>query len=628
MKKLLILLMLSMSTVCSAETLTITGTPDSLPQDLPLGSYSPMLEISYEGLTAQQYTLKVWLLNRGPWYCASTQWCESTYAIDNSDGLSPNGKFQIVKNMDVYNYSQLDWVARLYNASSSQVAWDENYLSGVSNRPPVLANIPDKHLLAGDTVTFQTTSSDPEGNSVTFSASNLPDGATITPEGLFSWSPAEEGEYTIIFHADDGLTYDSQEVRIDVGPMEIPEISLTSYPECGGTANIRGVVSGTDNYEEYMVITYIFIGGYGWITKPYFAAPKTPIQEDGTFEVDITTGGIDDLAEIIYVGVCRHDADIPIVAGGDLPENIPVLDSLKQKRGMEPCHRVIEWSGHSWWVKNSRGGELGPGPNVFGDSPQNVFVDTSGNLHLKIINVGGVWQCSEIVSLDTFGYGLYEFELNSSPVLDKNIVFGFFTWENDAPEEYNREIDIEFSKWALDEGENSQYVVQPWQDEANIFKFDLPIVEESSIHRFYWQPELIKFQSFFCSEGSLKSGDIIADWLFTGENIPTTSEENVRLNLWIIDEQTAPSNAQEQEIIVKSFRYRYSEELTGDIDVDSDIDGRDLAIFSATYGFGEGHPEYNSKADLYPDGYIDERDLVIFLQYYGQILDCDVNVLE
>ncbi|MBL0732425.1 MAG: hypothetical protein JJW03_06210 [Desulfosarcina sp.] len=100
------------------------------------------------------------------------------------------------------------------------------------------------------------------------------------------------------------------------------------------------------------------------------------------------------------------------------------------------------------------------------------------------------------------------------------------------------------------------------------------------------------------------------------------------MNLWIIDEHTAPSNAQEQEIIVKSFRYRYLGELTGDVDVDGDIDGRDLAMFSATYGFGEGHPEYNSKADLYPNGYINERDLVIFLQYYGKTFDCDLNVLE
>ena len=69
-------------------------------------------------------------------------------------------------------------------------------------------------------------------------------------------------------------------------------------------------------------------------------------------------------------------------------------------------------------------------------------------------------------------------------------------------------------------------------------------------------------------------------------------------------------------------------ELTGDFDLDGDIDGLDLSVFSATYGLNQGHPEYNSKADLYPDGHIDERDLGIFLQYFGQTLDCEVGVLE
>lgn len=579
-KNILILIISAFASVCSAESLSITGTPSSLPYNLPLGSFSPMIEFSYGGLTAQQYTLKVWLLNRGPWDCASSQWCESTYIIDNSDGANPNGKFQVVKNMDVYAYTQLDWVARIYNSNGSHVAWDEHYLSGVSNKPPVLSNIPDQNLLLGDTVVFQANATDPEGNHINYSASNLPTGATITSEGLFGWSPLNEGTYIIIVHANDGQTYDSQKVTINVGPMVDVEINLTSYPECGDTANIKGIVSGTTHYENYKVIAYIFIGGYGWVTKPYAVTPKTPINADGTFEVDITTGGIDDLAEIIYVGVCKNNADMPVIQGGCLPENLPVLDSLKQKREMWRCHRVIEWSGHSWWVKTSRMGALGPGPNVFSDAPQNVFVDEDGNLHLKIINDDGVWKCSEIVSIDTFGYGVYEFELVSGPVLDKNIVLGLFTWENDVPVEHNREIDIEFSNWGNYENEIGQYVIQPWQNEANMFKFDMPIIEAPSIHLFHWKPDQIQFQSFCCSENWLTAEDIVAEWLYTGNDIPTTFKENVRLNLWIFD-GSAPSNNEEQEVIVKNFMYRFSED--SDFDGDCDVDGSDLARL--TVGF-------------------------------------------
>ena len=617
MKHLLILSTLLISTICPAATLEITKTPDTLPRNIAQGEYSPMIELAFEGLASEQHILKIWLLSRGSWHCASSPWCESTYVIENSSGLTPDGKIQIVEDIDIYDYASLDIVARLYNASASEVAWDEHYISGVSNRPPVLNSIPDQHIAAGETVSFQAAGNDPDGDSVSYSASNLPDGATITQEGLFIWSPESQGEQTIIVHADDGQTYDSQKVKINVSPMEIPEILSVNYPECGSTGHLTGVVSEVGNYEDYAIITYIFIDGYGWVIKPTFEAPKTPIQADGTFEVNINTGGLDDLSQIVYVGVCRQDAEIPTVAGGDLPEDIPALTSLKQSRDISSCHRLIEWSGHTWWVKTSRGGTLGPGSNVFSDSSQAVFVDADNHLHLKIINVDGVWQCSEIVSLETFGYGLYEFELEQGPVLDKNAVFGFFTWENDVPEEYNREIDIEFSQWGIDDGINSQYVVQPWQDDANIFKFNFPINEDGSIHRFYWQPDLIKFQSIFCSNESETSGNIMTEWLYAGGNIPTTSKENLRLNFWIIDGETAPSNGQEQEIIIKSFKYRYSDDLTGDIDTDGDIDGQDLFFFSSAYGLDETHPDYNSAADVYPDGKIDEHDLGLFVEYFG-----------
>ena len=586
-----------------------------------------MIELSFKGLASQQHMLKIWLLSRGSWFCASSQWCESTYIIDNSDGQTPDGKIQIVEDIDIYDYANLDIVARLYNASGSQVAWDEHYISGVSNRPPVLINIPDQQIHIGETVSFQATGNDPDADNLTFSASNLPDGASFTQEGRFIWSPESEGEQTIIIHADDGQTYDSQKVKIHVTPMEIPEILSVNYPECSSTDKLTGVVSQVDNYEDYAIITYIFVDGYGWVTKPTFAAPKTSIQSDGTFEVNINTGGLDNLSQIVYIGVCRQDADIPTVAGGNLPGDIPALTSLKQSRDISSCHRTIEWSGHTWWVKTSRGGTLGPGSNVFSDSPQSVFVDTDNNLHLKIINTDGVWQCSEIVSLETFGYGLYEFELEQGPVLDKNVVFGFFTWENDVLGEYNREIDIELSQWGIDNAVNGQYVVQPWQDEANIFKFDFPINEEVSIHRFYWQSDLIKFQSIFCSNDSENFGNIMSEWLYTGENIPTTSRENLRLNFWIIDEEAAPSNDQEQEIIIKSFRYRHSDDLTGDIDTDGDIDGQDLFVLCSAYGLDETHPDFTSDADLYPDGRIDERDLGIFHQYFGGRLDYPIDVL-
>src|SRR5437773_1501268 len=82
-------------------------------------------------------------------------------------------------------------------------------------------------------------------------------------------------------------------------------------------------------------------------------------------------------------------------------------------------------------------------------------------LHLKITHSGGTWQCAEINSERTLGYGKYIFQLDSPPDFDPNVVLGLFTWsDNNAFN--NREIDIEIARWGdASDLTNAQFVVQP-----------------------------------------------------------------------------------------------------------------------------------------------------------------------
>src|SRR5262245_21295616 len=73
-----------------------------------------------------------------------------------------------------------------------------------------------------------------------------------------------------------------------------------------------------------------------------------------------------------------------------------------------PGPRTISFSGKTWLVKSSTG-KVGPGPNYFSDSTDNVWVDAGGRLHLKITKAKGKWSSAEIVSADSFGYGTYRF---------------------------------------------------------------------------------------------------------------------------------------------------------------------------------------------------------------------------
>ena len=74
---------------------------------------------------------------------------------------------------------------------------------GNVNRPPVLGTIGSKSVDEGNLVTFTVTASDPDGDGLTFSASNLPSGATFNPSSrVFSWTPAlgDAGNYLSLIH--------------------------------------------------------------------------------------------------------------------------------------------------------------------------------------------------------------------------------------------------------------------------------------------------------------------------------------------------------------------------------------------------------------------------------------------
>jgi hypothetical protein len=71
--------------------------------------------------------------------------------------------------------------------------------------------------------------------------------------------------------------------------------------------------------------------------------------------------------------------------------------------------QALSFSGYDWWVKSSAG-KVGPGPNYFSDSTNNVWTDSLGQLHLRITNRSNQWQCAELISARTFGYGSYRSE--------------------------------------------------------------------------------------------------------------------------------------------------------------------------------------------------------------------------
>jgi hypothetical protein len=178
---------------------------------------------------------------------------------------------------------------------------------------------------------------------------------------------------------------------------------------------------------------FIYVPGYGWVTKPTCAQPLTLIQPDGSWSADITTGGSDPLATRIAALLVSTNYSQPCVLGANvLPTNVFAQASASAVINRPyPGPRWLSFSGYDWWVKTSTG-PVGPGPNYFSDSTNNVWLDGQGQLHLRITNRSNQWQCPELVSARTFGYGIYRFQL-ASPAdnLNPNAVLGLFTWSDD-----------------------------------------------------------------------------------------------------------------------------------------------------------------------------------------------------
>lgn len=209
--------------------------------------------------------------------------------------------------------------------------------------------------------------------------------------------------------------------------------------------------------------------------------------------------------------------------------------------------RSVTFAGSSWAVKASAG-LVGPGPNVFSDSPENVWVDSAGRLHLRITYRDGRWLAAEVILAHSLGYGTYRFDVESSTgQLDANVVLGMFTWSDRAA--YNhREIDVELARWGdAASATNAQYVVQPYDRPGNIVRFQQP-AEGATSHQFAWTSKAVSFLS------STATGDTIASWKYTGRGVPKAGDERARINLWLHG-GAPPTDGNEVEVVLSNFTF-------------------------------------------------------------------------
>lgn len=104
------------------------------------------------------------------------------------------------------------------------------------NQAPVLAPVGNRTTVVGQLLSFTLTATDADlpANTLTYSATGLPEGATFNPQTrTFAWTPTEAqgpGSFNVTFTVNDGILVDSETVAITVNGATPPVLPLTVPP--------------------------------------------------------------------------------------------------------------------------------------------------------------------------------------------------------------------------------------------------------------------------------------------------------------------------------------------------------------------------------------------------------------
>lgn len=93
-----------------------------------------------------------------------------------------------------------------------------------------------------------------------------------------------------------------------------PGILITNLPAHGSFNNLSGIAFNVEPL-SCRVVVFIYVPGYGWVSKPTCAQALIPIAPDGSWTTDITTGGSDQLATRVAAMLVNTNYNEPCVSG-------------------------------------------------------------------------------------------------------------------------------------------------------------------------------------------------------------------------------------------------------------------------------------------------------------------------
>jgi hypothetical protein len=217
--------------------------------------------------------------------------------------------------------------------------------------------------------------------------------------------------------------------------------------------------------------------------------------------------------------------------------------------------KELEFGGYTWTIRSGRGG---PGPNAWDEN--NVWLDSSTNLHLKISCHDGKWSCAEVTMRKCLGFGRYEFQIAGGiDRLDDNVVLGLFNYPTgDIGPDATHEIDIEFARWGQAKNPIGNYTVWPVEKSLRQVSKSFPFTltgGDKTTHRFIWSSQGVQFSSQHGHRDDER--EAFGEWLYSPEDASQRVSQRpmpVHINLWLF-KGLPPKNGQEIEVAIHAFQF-------------------------------------------------------------------------
>jgi hypothetical protein len=324
-----------------------------------------------------------------------------------------------------------------------------------------------------------------------------------------------------------------------------PKISFTQLPQWSlGDENLQDVMEGTITgaREGQRIVIYSKSGGLWWV-QPLATSPFTAILPDHAWRNELHLGT--DYAVLLVDP--SYDPS-PVLA--DLPNRGQAVVAVAVAHGQEKSSSFfVNFSGFTWRVRRApsdRGGTSNP------YNPDNVYIDRSGALHLRIIKRDQQWTCSEVNLTRSLGYGTYSFTVEDTSRLEPPEVFGMFTWDYSTHQENYGEFDINVSRWSDAKAQNAEFVIQPAVVPANISRFVVPPGKLK--YTIIWEPGRVTMLASRPPGGSAAA--VISQHVFTSE-VPAPGFESIRMTLYVYRDPNGklPGLQDPAEVVVDHFDF-------------------------------------------------------------------------